>query len=107
MDYPVQNIQISGIFDSRKGREIHEQIKNFMAADVKIFLLDFQNVKFMDSSGFGTLLSMLKTVQKAHGRLVICSLNEQIRMILELTNTISVFEVLPEPAAFMENFTQT
>ncbi|WP_335037256.1 STAS domain-containing protein [Nostoc sp.] len=98
-------IQPIGIFDGRQGREIHNQIGKFIDTGVKIFLLDFQSVNFMDSSGFGALLLMLKTVQKDQGRLVICSINEQIRMILELSDTTKIFEVLPDQDTFMKNLT--
>ncbi|MBD2200070.1 MULTISPECIES: STAS domain-containing protein [Calothrix] len=105
MEKQVKVIQPAGIFNGKQGRETYEQMSKLMAAGAKTFLLDFQAVTFMDSSGFGTLLSMLKTVQQEQGRLVLCSINEQIRMILELSNTTTIFEVLPDQAAFMEQLT--
>ncbi|BAY24622.1 anti-sigma factor antagonist [Calothrix sp. NIES-2100] len=98
-------IQPVGIFDGRQGREIHNQICKFIDTGLETFLLDFQSVNFMDSSGFGTLLLILKTVQKEQARLVICSINEQIRMILELSDTTKIFEVLPDQDTFIKNLT--
>jgi len=92
-------IQPSGFFDGKKGRQIHEEISTTI-------LIDFQFVTFMDSSGFGTLLLTLKTVRQKKARLALCSINEQIKMILELSDTSKVFEVFPDQAAFMQTVTQ-
>ncbi|MBD2249845.1 STAS domain-containing protein [Nostoc parmelioides] len=99
-------IQPSGFFDGRKGRQIHEEISKNITSDITTFLIDFQSVTFMDSSGFGTLLLTLKTVRQKKVRLALCSINEQIKMILELSDTSKVFEVFPDQAAFMETITQ-
>jgi anti-anti-sigma factor len=56
----------------------------------------------MDSSGFGTLLLTIKTMRDKGIRLVICSINEQIKMILDLSNTLQVFEVFPDQSSFLQ-----
>ncbi|BCL34073.1 STAS domain-containing protein [Nostoc sp. MS1] len=104
MEKKLKIIQPSGIFDGRKGRQIHEQISQFIASGVKTFLIDFQSVSFMDSSGFGTLLLLLKTVKQKQCRLIICGINEQIKMILDISNTADVFEVFPNQELFMREF---
>jgi anti-anti-sigma factor len=47
----------------------------------------------MDSSGLGALVLSLKTVRSAGGKLFICSINEQIKMLFELTDMDRVFEI--------------
>ncbi|MBD2355793.1 STAS domain-containing protein [Tolypothrix sp. FACHB-123] len=105
MDNMVKIIQPVGIFDGKQGREILEQMSEFLADGVNIFLIDFQSVTFMDSSGFGALLLILKTLKEKNTRLAICCLNEQIKMILELSNTTNVFEIIADRSAFMQQFT--
>ncbi|MBD2209598.1 STAS domain-containing protein [Nostoc linckia FACHB-104] len=99
-------IQPQGIFDGRNGRKVCEEMNKFMETGVKTIVLDFQDITFMDSSGFGTLLLTLKIMRKQEGRLVLCSINEQIKMILELSDTTQAFEVFPNQASFMEEVTQ-
>jgi anti-sigma B factor antagonist len=47
---------------------------------------------FMDSSGLGTLVSALKLVQKAEGRLALCSLSGQALMLFEMAGMEKMFE---------------
>ncbi|BAY30458.1 anti-sigma factor antagonist [Nostoc carneum NIES-2107] len=106
MTNKLKVIQPQGIFDGRNGRKLCEEMSKVMADGVKTIVLDFQDVTFMDSSGFGTLLLTLKIVRQQQGRLVLCAINEQIKMILDLSDTTQVFEVFPNQASFMQEVTQ-
>ncbi|QIR40857.1 STAS domain-containing protein [Tolypothrix sp. PCC 7910] len=106
MAYQLKVIQPQGTFDGRNGRKVCEEMVKIMGSGVKTILIDFQYITFMDSSGFGTLLLTLKTVRQQQGRLVLCSINEQIKMILDLSDTTQAFEVFPNQASFMQEVTQ-
>ena len=91
---PVVKIaQPAGILDSTKGSQFREEISELVDNGANIVLVDFQDVTFMDSSGLGALVLALKTVRAAGGKLYICSINEQIRMLFELTSMDRVFQI--------------
>ncbi len=84
-----------GFIDAQNGGDLRAQICSVLAEKPKDFLIDCQDVEFMDSSGFGALVSTLKRVRE-HGRqLYLCSLNSQLRLVLELTGTDRVFTIFP------------
>jgi anti-anti-sigma factor len=84
-----------GFIDSQNGSDLRVQICSLLAEKAMDFLIDFQEVEFMDSSGFGALVSALKRVRE-HGRQIfLCSLNSQLRLVLELTNMDRVFTIFP------------
>ena len=49
-------------------------------------VVDLTKVGFMDSSGLGALVAGLKRTRQAGGDLRIASPQEQVRMVLDLTN---------------------
>jgi anti-anti-sigma factor len=108
MDYKLQFkvIQPRGIFDGRKGKKLYQEVIEIIQSGINTVLVDFKEITFMDSSGFGTLLLALKTVRQKEGRLVLSSLNDQIRMILDLSDTARVFEVFPDQASFTQTLAQ-
>ena len=65
-------------------------------------LIDCRHVKFMDSSGFGALVFALKRVREHGKQLYLCSLNSQLRMILELTGTDRTFAVFANSKECLE-----
>jgi anti-anti-sigma factor len=91
----VKVVQPSGILDGTKAGQFRQEISNLVESNVDIILIDFQDVTFMDSSGLGALVLALKTVRAAGSKLFVCSVNEQIKMLFELTSMDRVFEMFP------------
>lgn len=106
MNCEIKVIQPRGIFDGRKGKKLYQEVIDIVESGVSTVLIDCQDITFMDSSGFGTLLLTLKTVRQKQVRLVLCSLNEQMKMILDFSDTTKVFEVFPDQASFNQTLAQ-
>uniref|UniRef100_B8HJR8 Anti-sigma factor antagonist n=1 Tax=Cyanothece sp. (strain PCC 7425 / ATCC 29141) TaxID=395961 RepID=B8HJR8_CYAP4 len=102
----VEIVQPSGILDGTNGNELRNQVLAAIAAGGTIILIDCQSVTFMDSNGFGALITCLKKVREAGGRLALCAINDQVRLILELTGTHQVFEVFSDREAFYQSLVQ-
>ena len=91
----VKIIQPSGILDSTNATSFRQQIISLIEEGADIVLIDFKDVIFMDSSGLGALVLALKTVRSTGSKLLICSINEQVKMLFELTSMDRVFEIYP------------
>lgn len=55
------------------------------------FLLDLSQVDFIDSSGLGAMISILKTLRLHNGDLVLCDLKPTVLNLLQLTRMHNVF----------------
>ncbi|NES24112.1 MAG: STAS domain-containing protein [Symploca sp. SIO3E6] len=100
MSAVVKVVRPSGILDGTKAGQFRQEITKLVESNVDIVLIDFADVTFMDSSGLGALVLALKTVRAAGGKLFICSVNDQIRMLFELTSMDRVFEIHENREAF-------
>jgi anti-anti-sigma factor len=96
----IKFIEPSGILDGTKASEFRQEIIDGVSNGAETILIDFKDVTFMDSSGLGALVLALKTVRAAGTKMYICSINEQIKMLFELTSMDRVFEILPDREAF-------
>ena len=103
----VKVVQPSGILDGSKAAQFRQEISDLVASNVDLVLIDFKNVSFMDSSGLGSLVLALKTVRAAGGKLFVCSVNEQIKMLFELTSMDRVFEIFPTREDFEQKYNQS
>lgn len=97
-------VQPSGILDSAKGTKFREDVSNLINGGAKIILVDFQDVTFMDSSGLGALVLALKTVRASGSKIFICAINDQVKMLFELTSMDKVFKIFPNRNEFMNQF---
>ena len=100
MSLVVQVIEPEGILDGTKTDKFRQEINESVRTGANVILVDFTNVTFMDSSGLGALVLSLKTVRSAEAKLFICSINEQIKMLFELTSMDRVFEIFSSREEF-------
>lgn len=100
MNSEIKVIQPSGILDSMNGNHLRREVIDAVEAKAKTILIDCKDVEFMDSSGLSTLVMALKVVREVHGKLFLCSINDQLRMLLELTSMDSVFNVFSNQEEF-------
>ncbi|MEY3297234.1 MAG: hypothetical protein RLZZ597_494 [Cyanobacteriota bacterium] len=89
-----------GILDGTKAEEFRRLVDEMLTAGVEVVLIDLKDTTFIDSSGLGTLVLLLKKVRDLERKLYICSINDQVRMLFELTSMDRVFEVYENRAAF-------
>lgn len=97
-------VQPSGILDSVQGSKFRDDVSNLIVNGAKIILVDFQDVTFMDSSGLGALVLALKTVRASGAKIFICAINDQVKMLFELTSMDKVFKIFPNRIEFMNQF---
>ncbi|TVQ18349.1 MAG: anti-sigma factor antagonist [Leptolyngbya sp. DLM2.Bin15] len=100
MNSHVKVVQPTGILDSTKTNQFRAEISELVNSGAKIILVNLKDITFIDSSGLGALVIALKTVRSAGGRFYICSINEQVRILFELTSMDQVFEVFDNQEAF-------
>jgi anti-anti-sigma factor len=98
----VRLIQPTGILDGTKTPQFRQEVSELLQQGTQIIVVDLQDVTFMDSSGLGTLVLSLKTVQDAGAQLYLCSINEQIKILFQLTNMEKVFQIFGDRGEFKE-----
>ena len=96
----VKVIKLTGNLNATTSQDFRQNITNILETGAKIVLVDFKDVTFMDSSGLGALVLAFKTLRAADTKLALCSINEQVRILFELTNMDKVFEIFPSQDAF-------
>jgi anti-sigma B factor antagonist len=94
MSSTVKVIQPSGILDGASANQLRRDINDVVENGANIVLVDFQDITFMNSTGLGALVATLRSVRSAGSELFICSLNEQVQMIFQLTKMDRVFKPL-------------
>ncbi len=72
-----------------------EQLSRWQEAesDVKNYVIDLEQVDFMDSAGLGTLIAVLKRITERGGDMKIAALQKKPRMVFEITRAYKVFEI--------------
>ncbi|MGC1307704.1 MAG: STAS domain-containing protein [Phormidesmis sp.] len=100
MKTTVHVLTPAGILDGTKAKEIRAQVDSALDGGTKTLLMDLKDTTFVDSSGLGTLVSVLKKVRLNNGDMSVCSINPQVKMLFELTSMDRVFTIYENREAF-------
>lgn len=100
--YKVLTIQEERI-DAHNSVELKEYFLNMLEQGDIHILVQLENVRFIDSSGLGALLSGFKNAEARSGRLSLVNLQPQVLSMFELTRLNRVFEIYPDLEQALEN----
>lgn len=97
MELLTRTIQFPETLDDKAIVQFHEQAEGAVNSDAPVVLVDFANVEFMSSPGLMALVIAFKRSREAGKPMLLQSINEQIRMLLELTGMEEIFEIMESP----------
>lgn len=100
MNTDLKIISPQGILDGTQAKEFRAEVDQSLRDGSKTILVDFKDITFMDSSGLGALVLALKAIRSQGSKIMLCSINEQIQMLFELTSMDKVFEIFADVEDF-------
>ena len=94
----VPVLHLSGEIDLYTAPAFKDAISDPVSQGHRHIVLDMNEVTFMDSSGFGALLSASKPLRLVSGSIHLAACNETITRMLEITRLNSIIPVYNTPA---------
>ena len=89
----VAILQVGGkLMGGDETKAVHEKVKSLLADGLKKIVVDLSNVKWLNSSGLGMLISCLTSVSNADGKLKIAGATEKVNSLFMITKLITVFD---------------
>jgi anti-sigma B factor antagonist len=72
--------------------QIHEKIKSLLVDKIQNVVIDLSKVKWMNSSGLGSLMACMSTLKNGGGQLKISGATEKIKNLFMITKLMTIFE---------------
>ncbi|MBW4442408.1 MAG: STAS domain-containing protein [Plectolyngbya sp. WJT66-NPBG17] len=94
MELLTRTIQFPETLDDKAIAQFHKEAERAICSDATVILVDFAKVEFMSSPGLMALVIAFKRSREAGKPMLLQSINERIRMLLELTGMEQVFEIV-------------
>lgn len=90
---PVTVINLTGRLDLATGASLKEHVKDLLEKDRSNIHLNMKGIDFINSSGLGALVSIMKEVRLRKGRLTLSDLANYVQEIFEITQLSHIFEL--------------
>ncbi|MBW1972529.1 MAG: STAS domain-containing protein [Deltaproteobacteria bacterium] len=89
--------------DSNSAPGFKKEMIKFIEEGKKNIVLNLSDVDFIDSSGLGVIVSILKRVRK-EGDIKLCCAKESVKSVFELTKLDKVFEFFYSEEEAVDSF---
>ncbi|MGD0585429.1 MAG: STAS domain-containing protein [Oryzomonas sp.] len=90
--------------DAHNSDELKAELNRLFDSGMKDLLIDLKEVRFIDSSGLGVLVSGFKNASARQGSLKLSGLQSQVKSMFELTRLHRVFDIFPTVDDALESY---
>lgn len=86
-------LNLNGRLDLASGTQLKQEIKRYLDRNVTSIHLTLAKVEFINSSGLGSMVSIMKEIRLLKGRFTMSDLASYVREIFEITQLSHIFEI--------------
>lgn len=86
-------VAAQGEIDLRRSPELHRALVGLCEDRPEVLVINLGEVTYMDSSGVGTLVEILRRTREHGGRMVLVAPTERVRSVFEITKLDRFFTI--------------
>lgn len=84
-------IDVNGEMDLYNSYKLKELVMKMIEKSVKTFVINLEQVDYIDSSGIGALIYICSTIKKQNMKLAISNVHGSVKKVIELTKLMGYF----------------
>lgn len=88
-------VSLQGAIDLHRAPEVHKALIAACDERPERLIINLEAVRYMDSSGIGTLVEVFRRIHAYNGKLALCGLNERVHSLFEITRLDKFFRIVP------------
>jgi len=94
----ILEIALQGRLDGFRGEKLKRVLDDNLTDDILCLVIDMSLVEYISSAGIKVLLAALKRLDPKGGKVLLCSVRDYCRKVLDMTGFSSAFVVLGAPS---------
>ncbi len=100
----VTVLTLSGRLDLGNGNKLKECVKEILDSERTSIHINLKEVEFVNSSGLGSLVSIMKETRLNRGRLTLSDMADYVREIFDITQLSHIFEIFQTEEEALSSF---
>ena len=89
----VYIIDVNGEMDLYNSYKLKELVMKMLEKNVKNFIINLEQVDYIDSSGIGALIYICSTMKKMNLKFAISNVHGSVKKVIELTKLMGYFPI--------------
>lgn len=86
-------IDVSGEMDLYNSYKLKDLVMKMLEKQVQKFIINMEQVEYIDSSGIGALIYVCSTLKKQQLKLAITNVHGSVKKVIELTKLMGYFPI--------------
>ena len=86
-------LKITGRLDAESSILAEKQVRDILDAGNTRILFDFGELEYISSAGLRVILMTIKELRAKKGKVVLCSLNEYVQEVFDVSNFTSIIPI--------------
>jgi len=100
----VSVLDFSGNLDTNSSPTAERKVNGLLEEGHDKILFNFQNLNFISSSGLRILLATAKKLKMTGGKMVVCSLNETVQEVFDISGFASILSLTSSEEEALTSF---
>ena len=89
----VYIIDVNGEMDLYNSYKLKELVMKMIEKNIKIFIINLEQVDYIDSSGIGALIYISSTIKKMNLKLSLSNIHGSVKKVIERTKLMGYFPI--------------
>ena len=95
----VSIVELHGEINASAEKILNEAYAEAEAGELDVILLDFHDVKYINSTGIALIVSLLARARKQHRRLLACGLHQHYVELFNITRLADFLDIFPDESS--------
>ena len=100
----VTVLEFEGKLDTQTSPDTQQQLTELIEKGEKKILVNFEKLDYISSAGLRVLLFAAKQLKPSGGELRICSLNEIVKEVFDISGFMTIFKVFGSESEALDGF---
>ena len=96
--------EVDGSIDASTIQQFQQVMDKLVERGVKNLILDCTNVKYINSTGLGTLLKYSDTFESIGGHIAFCRVPSKVMLVMEMLGFNALFNIVTDEATALRSF---
>ncbi|MEI6232117.1 MAG: anti-sigma factor antagonist [Planctomycetota bacterium] len=96
--------EVDGSIDASTIQEFQHVMDKLIERGVKNLVLDCSNIKYINSTGLGTLLKYADTFESIGGHIAFCRVPSKVMLVMEMLGFNALFNIVTDEATALRSF---
>lgn len=84
--------------------EVKAELKPILSIPGTKMVFDLENIEFIDSSGIGCIISLMKVSKSNNSAFKLCNLNTEVAEVFDLLHLQMILDIQPDVKSSIESF---